>query len=316
MQFPVNPSPGQCFQGWVWNGCQWVCAAPVGFTCTCGCNPCQCGGGGGVAPPQIPVGPNPPATPGVGTMWFDGSTLWIWNGFQWVAVGGGSGPYQVFTYLTPGSYTFQVPNNVAATTVFRFRMIAGGGGGGGTTATSAWSSMGGGGGEFKEFYSTGLAAGTVCALTVATPGTGGLGAGTVGNDGVAGGDSSVLISATNTTIICKGGGGGWGSANPTNTDGQGLGGIDGAFVAGLANIVLALNLPGADAHFGESANDPGVGGADSHWGFGAPGFNHTIGWNDTTRPRGYGAGGRGTWNNNTQGGNGTGGAIIIERVKS
>ena len=79
--FPSNPTNGQQYKGFVWNGTQWVCGGT---------------GGGGAEPggAQAFVGPNPPAAPQEGELWFNTDTggLSMWDGSQWQTISaGGSG---------------------------------------------------------------------------------------------------------------------------------------------------------------------------------------------------------------------------------
>jgi hypothetical protein len=226
----------------------------------------------------------------------------------------GTGSYQVTTFTTPGSFNFTIPSNVSINTTFKFRLIGGGGGGGAVSPSGVWGGQGGGGGEFKEVGATGLIPGALVACTVPSAGNGGAAA--TGSDGTAGGDAQIAIASTNTTIVAKGGAGGWGDLTSINGAGQGLGGGNGVFAPGTANIVLVMSVPGGDAHFANDQLDQSVQGASSFLGQGGPAFNNAAGWNDTTNPRGYGAGGRGGYNLGDNGGNGTGGLIVIERFKN
>lgn len=89
---PVRPGAQQIVDpasGWTWNGTQWVCGD------------CDDGGGGGPCGPWFPppatqppwypganggvsFGVNPPPNPIRGHFWWDGSTLWLFDGAAWV----------------------------------------------------------------------------------------------------------------------------------------------------------------------------------------------------------------------------------------
>lgn len=274
----------------------------------CGCMPCVC-------PPTVcacvaAISGTPPTNATPGMLWFDGAVLWIWTGAAWVVVGPSAGQYQIAAFASPGTFVFQVPADVTATTTFRFRLQGGGGGGGGAATTATWSAQGGGGGEFKEVAAIGLLPGLDVSCTVGVGGTGGSG----GGNGQNGQPSSIQISSSNTTILANGGAGGWGDTQVTNA-GQGVGGHDGVFTPGTANFLLVMSVPGGDAHLGVDVTDGAVGGAGSFLGAGAPSFNDKAGWVDVTGARGYGAGGRGGYNQGDIGGAGTAGLVIVERIK-
>ena len=76
--FPQNPSKGDTYKSWTWNGCKWVCEG---------------GGGGGTPQEGTFIGPNPPASTYPGQLWLNSTTnvLSIYNGTAWVPVGPGSG---------------------------------------------------------------------------------------------------------------------------------------------------------------------------------------------------------------------------------
>ena len=357
MTFPTNPSPGTMFQGWMWDGCQWVCHVPQACPPPCPpapCPPAQACPAVTFVGPIAPTCPlpgtlwfdgqtlhiftgsmwtnvsgggaaitvTPPANPFPGQGWWDGTTLWIWDGTSWIAIGpagsptpgpiGGPNPYQVVTFPNPGTFSFTIPPTVNTETTWKFHLQAGGGGGGGALDPNPWSGQGGGAGEYIQFAAVGLPAGLVVSCTVGALGIGGI----AGADGQSGQDTSIIIANTNSSVIAHGGHGGWGNAVATNANSQGLGGKNGTFTPGTSNLMLVMDIAGGDAHFGVGIGDSAVGGASSFLGQGGPSFNDQIGWNDTSTPSGFGAGGRGAYNNGDEGGPGTGGLLIIERFKN
>ena len=78
--FPPNPSVGDTYLNWTWNGSQWTCSP---------------GGDGGGGTPQTGtfIGPNPPISTYAGQLWLNSTTgvLSIYDGTSWIAVGPGSG---------------------------------------------------------------------------------------------------------------------------------------------------------------------------------------------------------------------------------
>lgn len=306
--FPANPVRGHFF----WNGTALYLFDGAAWNLIGGGS--APGGGGVVTPP----GSTFPPTPVPGQQFFDGTTLWIWSGSAWLAVGPGSGGgignpniYSVTTFTNPGAFTFTIPQDVIATTVFKFHLQGAGGGGGGTPAGGQFSAQGGGGGEYKQISLIGAAKGLLCSCTVGSPGTAGSAAGT---DGGNGGDTSLIIANTNTTIVARGGFGGWGSNNAgTNNSTEGHGGINGTFSVGSSVVQLVLAVPGGDAHL-PNPSDWGNPGAGSFLGNPDPSFDNSAGWNDNTNGRGYGSGGRGAFNDSAAGHPGIQGVMIIERI--
>jgi hypothetical protein len=356
------PAVGTRDGSWVWDGSNWVCdpdclppagCPPFGppvFSGPAGQPPWYPGANGGVsfgatAPPNpvrghfwwngstlwlfdgaawvdigggggAATGTQPPANPVAGQDWFDGQTLWVWSGSSWVAIGPSGG-----TIASPNPYqvvAFTTPGTFSFTVPSDV-----------TTQTTFKFRMqaggGGGGGAASTWSGQGggggefkeiAAVGLTAGLIVSCTVPAGGAGGTGGADGAAGADAEIFIANINTTIIAKGGAGGWGDAQSTNTAGQGLGGSGGTFTPGTGNIMLVQSIPGGDAHFGVDINDAAIGGAGSFLGFGGPSFNNAIGWNDTTNARGYGAGGRGAYNFGDPGGNGRQGLIVLERFKN
>lgn len=306
--FPANPVRGHFF----WNGTALYLFDGAAWNLIGGGS--APGGGGVVTPP----GSTFPTSPVPGQQFFDGNTLWIWSGSAWIPVGPGAGGisnpniYSVTTFTSPGNFSFTIPQDVVSTTVFKFHLQGGGGGGGGCPAAAPFSAQGGGGGEYKQFSLIGAAKGLLVSCTVPIGGLGGPAAG--GPPGQNGGDASVIIANTNTTIIARGGYGGWGAGTSgTNNSTEGTGGRNGTFSAGSSQAQLVLSVPGGDAHL-PSPQDWGNPGGSSFMGEGQPGFDATTGWADTTLARGYGAGGRGAFNDGSTGGSGIQGVMIIERI--
>jgi hypothetical protein len=60
-------------------------------------------GGGNGTPPAVtvPSGPNPPFAPSVGGLWFNGTTLFVWDGHQWVPATQTKTWMQALTPATP-----------------------------------------------------------------------------------------------------------------------------------------------------------------------------------------------------------------------
>ena len=112
-QQQVMPPPGaQQQSGWVWDGTQWNCGSDGSvppFPCPGpgwpppGCPPWYSTAN---SPPWYPganagvsFGTTPPPNPVRGHFWWDGQTLWMFDGAAWIATGGVSGG------LTPPSNT-------------------------------------------------------------------------------------------------------------------------------------------------------------------------------------------------------------------
>lgn len=330
-QITRPPFVGQTDGNWTWDGSRWVCNSgcddggfppfgPPVFSGPAGQPPWYPGANGGVS-----FGQTFPANPVRGHLFYDGTTLWLFDGAAWVGFlvdvpaipptpgpgpSPGAGVYSVTTFTTPGTFSFTIPSNSLLTTTYKFHLQAGGGGGGGTPTGSTYAAQGGGGGEYMQVAWVGPPAGTVVQCTVGTPGSAGPTSGKGGN----GGNSSIVVANTNTTIVANGGHGGWGGPpSGTNNSTEGTGGENGVFTPGTGNIFLVLDVPGGDAHL-PSPSDWGDPGANSFMGSGQPGFDNSVGWNDTTKAQGYGAGGRGGFNPPQAGGPGMSGVVIVERM--
>jgi hypothetical protein len=108
------PAVGTRDGNWVWNGSNWICAPDCGTDGT----PCPPMGppvfSGPVAqPPWYPganggvsFGATAPANPVRGHMWWDGTSMWLFDGAAWVAIGGASGTGGAATGTTPPANPF------------------------------------------------------------------------------------------------------------------------------------------------------------------------------------------------------------------
>jgi hypothetical protein len=72
LNFPSSPQIGDTYGRWMWNGATWSV-------------------GGGVGGAWIIVNPTPPGSPTLGTLWFDGDELQVWDGAAWTSVNGRDG---------------------------------------------------------------------------------------------------------------------------------------------------------------------------------------------------------------------------------
>jgi hypothetical protein len=88
--FPPNPTPGDTYKNWTWDGTQWRCAGG------------GAGGGGGGEGGTF-VGPNPPAGPQPGQLWLDTSnnTLYVYDGTTWLPAAGAAAGAQITVGETP-----------------------------------------------------------------------------------------------------------------------------------------------------------------------------------------------------------------------
>jgi hypothetical protein len=211
---------------------------------------------------------------------------------------------------TTTAASFTTPSNSSVNTVWKVRMCGAGGGGAGTATSAAYSGSGGGGGQYKEFLLSGVAASTVMNLTVGNPGAAG-----VGNAAspLPGGNTTLTIAATGTTIGCGGGQG-----PPTNAGVTwaypGSGGTGGVTTPGSATVTVINDINGGNG-VGNNANASMNGwGGGCPLGVANPSFDTGTLSHGITNPNGYGCGGAGAWSPPGTGWNGLPGIVIIERV--
>lgn len=102
MAFPLNPTNGQIYKNWTWNGTQWVCTGGGG-------------GGGATGTGGTFVGPNPPSGPQMGQLWFNttNSLLYVWDGTEWLesAPTGVTVAPNAPTAPKPGDFWFNTSND-------------------------------------------------------------------------------------------------------------------------------------------------------------------------------------------------------------
>jgi len=183
-------------------------------------------------------------------------------------------------YTTPGSYTFNIPANVAAVSV-----VCVGAGGGNSNGNSGGA---GGGGALAYRNAISVSAGTSAAIVV--------GAGKAQGAG-AGGDSSFTYSGTTTTA----GGGAAGTTSSPSASGGAGGSASGTTTAGYSG----------GAGGGDSGNHggPGGGGAGGYSGTGGAGASKSsTGAVNGAGGSGGSAGGGGS-GGSTEGGGGGGGGV-------
>lgn len=200
------------------------------------------------------------------------------------------------------SGTFTAPANTKSTTVFKFTVVGGGGSGAGSGASGA---SGGGGNPAATaiYYASALSAGSTVAVTV---GTGGAAPTAGANNGLTGGDSSIVVGAT--TITAHGGLGGNASgttaaanANSASSATNGSFNIPGG-QGKIGGAYLATAIPDGGHGGGSSLGDGGAGGPAANNGQAA------------TVP-GSGGGGAGADSGvNRAGGAGKDGVVIVEWV--
>jgi hypothetical protein len=250
-----------------------------------------------------------PTSPIVGQVFTSGSRSWVWNGSAWDSPSSISptiisGLQQVLYYTSSGTFTKATYPWLRA---IRVKCQAGGGAGGGATASGAGTSKGGGGGGggYAESFITNIAA--LASSVTVTRGAGGTGV--AGANGNAGGSSSF-----GSLVAANGGQFGQipvaGFAEIALTAPPGAGGV------GSSGELLLSGSPGTWA-FSTSPDDfrgaSGNGGASILSG-GATGRNVTGNGDSAV---GYGSGGAGAYNSQTQtvtraGGNGAAGIVIVE----
>jgi hypothetical protein len=152
--------------GWWWDGSNWVCDPDCGppacppfgppvFSGPVNQPPWYPGANGGVS-----FGTVGPANPVRGHFWFDGTTMWLFDGAGWVSVGGTS-PIQVDIKAFGGSINYQPPPGLVSLIV---ECIGGGGGGGAVVASIpatfvVGAAGGGSGGYSRKALSAAMVAG-------------------------------------------------------------------------------------------------------------------------------------------------------------
>lgn len=219
--------------------------------------------------------------------------LQVYDGTDWVAIGGGSnlGLRQVIQFTSSGTFTKADHSFLRAVKI----KVQAGGGGGGSAQTLDACAGGGGGGAFAESFITDLT--LLADSETITVGSGGAG-GTAGGNGDSGDDSSF-----GSLIVTGGGGGGSGRT----VAGGGLGATGGTGSTGDLQLAGGFGFTG----FLGTPRQAGRGG-DSFLGQGGVQFgtaaNGVVG-------REFGGGGSGGVANNAtfrNGGNGANGIIILE----
>lgn len=248
-----------------------------------------------------------PTSPVVGQVF----QSWKWSGSSWdPATQAPVINYQVSAYLAAGAFSFTTPPDSTLATVYRIRMVGGGGGGGGNgSGTGNYGASSGGAGEYKELIVTGQASGTAWPITIGAAGARGLTTGASGTNGGAGGATSVTIGGS-AFVANAGGGGTSGGALPTVNGGAG--GIGGATPA-VSGVSLVIDVPGQYGCVGNPQVPTGAGGSGL-FGSGGTVTAYSAGGSTANSGTGNGSGGMGAFQLSTQGGLGTPGAVIIERI--
>ena len=192
-----------------------------------------------------------------------------------------------------------------------FHVTCVGGGGGGCGAYGASSARGGGSGA--NMAQSWLLAASVVGSQAITVGAGGVGGpGNASNDPGDPGGPSIFGSA----VVLAGGGNGAGADNPAGTGVLIENGAPPSSV-GIGDLVVLGEYGGSGFQVATGAGQGGKGGnAAGGWGFGSPGGIASGGSGQTGRiGTRYGAGGSGAASVSTvgqQGGNGSGGIIIVD----
>lgn len=107
--FPPNPTRGHMFWDgktfWLFDGAAWV---DIGFAGAAGG-----GGGGGSGAGTVVISTTPPGNPQVGSQWWNGSQLQMWDGTKWVIIGPGQAagpvPTTTVTFAVTQSGFFAAP---------------------------------------------------------------------------------------------------------------------------------------------------------------------------------------------------------------
>lgn len=193
------------------------------------------------------------------------------------------------TYNIPGSFTFQVPNEVTSISA----VCVGGGGGGGAFGTATDEAGAGGGGGALAYATFAVTPGESLTITVGDGGTAGQAASA---NGVAGGASSVKRAATS-LVEAGGGAGGQGGQNGRN---QPAGGAGGTVVTGTGGA------GGAGGRAQENTNNARGGGGGAGGYSGTGGAGGAAGATGSPGTGGGGGGGGGNANVTTGGGGGVG----------
>lgn len=209
---------------------------------------------------------------------------------SWLPNAGGT-TSPAITVLTSGT-TWTTPSDISTATTFKVTLVGGGGGGAGHSAANEKSGAGGAGGALIKYIS-GLTASTGYTYAIGAAGAGGTGAA----NGTAGGNTTLTIGATTYT----GNGGGFGTFDN-------LGGTGGTATNGDINI-QGQNGGGAPSNASSAVS--GTMGGSPGFGLGLGGASIITG--NGAAATGYGGGGGGGVGS-SNGGAGTQGVIIIERI--
>jgi hypothetical protein len=107
------PAVGTRDGNWVWNGSNWICNPDCGTDGSCPPFGPPVFSGPVAQPPWYPganggvsFGATAPANPVRGHMWWDGSSMWLFDGAAWVAIGGQGSGGGAATGTTPPANPF------------------------------------------------------------------------------------------------------------------------------------------------------------------------------------------------------------------